>query len=455
MAFRRNNLGGDRVICQTELVRPTLTVVMSLSAQLGLHEATLSLDIDALARCFVEVENLLAIQDLDGVCMGLVKDPLTREIDPRYVEATQAFEGHFYVLTNGEHIGQRGVNGIIERAFGDAETVKQRGLYLPGLAAGGVQWQDRHGNVSHPGVSEAEMEFLRAVPDRIKQRLRQAFEPYEGVLDAPTLDRCIEASALDNVASPTANLNTFYETLGDRVEIYMALQQQMQALMDELLNEAAEKGLDDSFFVHYAPNLGRDEQGNEIMWPARGQDSGTTDFQFMLRGAIKEAGVLAILNRYYHQRTGTYPLGEDFSVRQAPKDHEDLLELVKANFDPQQMPLMVGIGDTVTSQVSDAGEVRRGGSDRNFLQLIQAIGREFNTGNIIVYVDSSGGEVKNRKPIELTQDGNGELKAVEGPGDVRDMDDPLTLNVAFHEGHRQYIEFFQRVARERQQRMQG
>jgi glucosylglycerol 3-phosphatase len=195
---------------------------MSLSAQLGLHEATLSLDIDALARCFVEVENLLAIQDLDGVCMGLVKDPLTREIDPRYVEATQAFEGHFYVLTNGEHIGQRGVNGIIERAFGDAETVKQRGLYLPGLAAGGVQWQDRHGNVSHPGVSEAEMEFLRAVPDRIKQRLRQAFEPYEGVLDAPTLDRCIEASALDNVASPTANLNTFYETLGDHVEIYMA-----------------------------------------------------------------------------------------------------------------------------------------------------------------------------------------------------------------------------------------
>ena len=82
-------------------------------------------------------QNLLLIQDLDGVCMGLVKDPLNRVISTDYVEATKGFEGHFYVLTNGEHVGQRGINGIIERAFGDADQVRAQRHYLPGLAAGG------------------------------------------------------------------------------------------------------------------------------------------------------------------------------------------------------------------------------------------------------------------------------------------------------------------------------
>ena len=40
-----------------------------------LHEMALSLDVDKLANILANVENLLIIQDLDGVCMGLVKDP--------------------------------------------------------------------------------------------------------------------------------------------------------------------------------------------------------------------------------------------------------------------------------------------------------------------------------------------------------------------------------------------
>jgi glucosylglycerol 3-phosphatase len=123
--------------------------------------AAVFLDHGAWIDCLATTDDLLIIQDLDGVCMALVNDPLDRQIDLAYVRATQAFDGHFYVLTNGEHTGQRGINGIIERAA-EGEPPD----YLPGLAAGGVQWQTRAGDVSHPGVSEAELTFLAAVPDR-------------------------------------------------------------------------------------------------------------------------------------------------------------------------------------------------------------------------------------------------------------------------------------------------
>ncbi|MGF1498914.1 MAG: glucosylglycerol 3-phosphatase [Elainellaceae cyanobacterium] len=417
-----------------------------------LHEASLSLDHAGLVHVLSQVENLLVIQDLDGVCMGLVKDPLTRSINLDYVEATRAFGDHFYVLTNGEHIGPRGVNGILAKALGDRHNLQQSGLHLPGLAAGGVQWQDRNGNVTHPGVSEAELAFLAQVPQRIEARLRQFFahQP-ETNLSPEAIAQGVEAAVLDNVASPTANLNSFYEMLHNQPGVYRALQQEMKSLTDELLQEAEQQGLAGSFFVHYAPNLGRDGQGREILRPATDTDSGTTDFQFMLRGALKEAGVLFILNHYYFKRTGTHPLGPDFSVRQAPHDHEALLALVKAHFDPALMPLTVGVGDTVTSQVvmeDGKAVVRRGGSDRNFLQLIQDIGAAMGRGNIIVYVDSSRGEVKNRKSLKLSI-GEGNLQVIEGPGDPQDTDDPLTLNVAFPEGHSQYCLAFQAAAQQR------
>ncbi|MEO0406375.1 MAG: glucosylglycerol 3-phosphatase [Cyanobacteria bacterium P01_A01_bin.135] len=405
-----------------------------------LHQQTFSLDHGAFAHLLTTTENLLIIQDLDGVCMGLVKDPLTRTIDPNYLRATQAFDGHFYVLTNGEHIGQRGVNGIVERAMGASEG------YLPGLAAGGVQWQTRAGNVSHPGVSDAELAFLKAVPERIQERLQGFFEAQESGLGDGAIARAIEASALDNVASPTANLNTLRSLLSDRPELYLALQREMAALMKDLLQAAADQGLGESFFMHFAPNLGRDDQGNEVVWYAEAGSLGTTDFQFMLRGAIKEAGVLALLNRYYHQRTGEYPLGESFNARSAPQSHGELLTLAE-KFDPEQMPLMVGVGDTVTSQVVD-GKARRGGSDRNFLQLIQDIGRQLGTGNLVVYVDSSGGEVK-RRPLTVDTVA-GALRVTAGPGDPRDPDDPLTLNLVFPGGHRQYIDVFCQAAQRRQ-----
>lgn len=425
---------------------------MAIASPPPLHEQTYSLEHDRWIDLLATTENLLIIQDLDGVCMGLVKDPLNRVIHTDYVEATKAFDGHFYVLTNGEHVGQRGVNGIIERAFGDADGVIDSRGYLPGLAAGGVQWQTRTGAMEHPGVSDAELQFLSAVPDKIRQRIRRFFEPYPGVLSAADLTLAIAASALDNMASPTANLNTCHSLLQENMATYVALQHDMQRFMEDLLTEAKQQSLGDSFFVHYAPNHGRGPDGKEVVWFSQGQESGTTDFQLMLRGAIKEAGVLALLNRYYGQRTGTYPLGKDWSVRQAPHRHWELIELVTQHFDPAAMPSIIGVGDTVTSTVlieNGQAVAKRGGSDRNFLHLVQDIGRQLGTGNVVTYVDSSGGELKNRKALTIKHH-NGQPVVIEGPGDARDTADPLTLNVVFPGGYQQYCQAFQTAAKRRQ-----
>lgn len=424
---------------------------MTPATSMPLHQQVYSLQHECFVELLAHTPNLLIIQDLDGVCMGLVNDPIDRQIETAYVEATQAFDGQFYVLTNGEHIGPRGVNGIIERAFGGVTEVRNQGQYLPGLAAGGVQWQNRDGDLSHPGVSQDELAFLKTVPDRIRHTLYAFVNQHELALDSATLDHCIQASALENVASPTANLNTFHGVLQGDHATYVALQQSMQRLMDTLLSEAKQQGLGESFFVHYAPNHGRDDHGHEIIWLSQDRESGTTDFQFMLRGAIKEAGVLALLNRYYAHQTGMYPLGQDFSVRQAPHTHQELLHLVKTHFDPASMPLMVGVGDTVTSKVelvNGQATAKRGGSDRNFLQLIQAIGQEFATGNLVVYVDSSGGQLKNRKALKLEVI-EGVKTVVEGPGDPLDTSDPLVLNLVFPGGYQQYCAAFQAAAQQR------
>jgi glucosylglycerol 3-phosphatase len=404
-----------------------------------LHQQALSLDHAELIEVLATTDNLLIIQDLDGVCMDLVNDPLDRQIDLAYVQATMAFDQHFYVLTNGEHIGRRGVNGIIDRAIAQA-GIAHCG-YLPGLAAGGVQWQDRSGTVTHPGVSAAELAFLAAVPDRIAAQLADFLTARNWATS--DIQSAIQTSVLDNRASPTANLNTLYKLLNGDTATYIGLQQSMQTLMQQLLQEATIGGIADAFFIHYAPNLGRDALGQEIPWFADGKASGTTDFQLMLQGGIKEAGVLVLLNRYYFDRTGTYPLGENFNVRQAPQQLDDLVELVQQNFDRALMPTIIGVGDTVTSQgiETNGGLVfQRGGSDRNFLQLIQRLGMAFDQANLTVYVDSSGGELQNRKALKL--DAAGET-VIEGPGDARDTSDPLKLNVAFPGGYRQYCQAFQ------------
>ncbi|OLO09637.1 glucosylglycerol 3-phosphatase [Salinicola sp. MH3R3-1] len=410
-----------------------------------------SLDHAALLDELAATDNLLIIQDLDGVCMGLVGDPLTRRLERRYLDAARRLDGHFYVLTNGEHIGSRGVNGIVEALFETRDRAGEQGRYLPGLAAGGVQWQDRFGNVSHPGVTDAELAFLKAFPAQAEAFLESLLSRPPYSLPPDVRRDLIAAAVLDNLASPTLNLNVFHHHWRADPAHYRTLQAAVADFMRERLDAANQAGLDDAFFVHYAPNAGQDDNGNERLRESDGVangNAGTTDFQLMLRGAVKEVGVLIILNRYYHRHTGEYPLGESFNAREAPRDHAALLALARDHFDPALMPRLVGVGDTVTSftQDSNAGSQRqRGGSDRGFLTLVQQLGKAFASGNRVLYIDSSGGEVR-RAGVDAErlarhgEDPSVELwPALEG---ISDPDDALELDVIFPRGHEQYIDFF-------------
>ncbi|SHL76156.1 glucosylglycerol 3-phosphatase [Phytopseudomonas punonensis] len=414
-------------------------------------ETAYSLDPTSLLDSLAGTENLLIIQDLDGVCMDLVRDPLTRTLDRNYLHAVRDLTGHFQVLTNGEHIGSRGVNALVESAVGTRQQCQEQGLYLPGLAAGGVQLQDRHGQVCHPGVSAAELAFLAAAPAQLSNSLRAllAQPPYN--LPAADIDHLLASSVLDNPVSPTLNLNAFHHYWREQPALYARIQADGAGLIRQLLQGAAEQGMEHSFFIHYAPNLGRDKNGQERMRPAQGSAAGTTDLQLMLRGAVKEAGVLVILNRYYHQRTGHYPLGENFSVRQAPTELDALLQLAIEHFPPEHMPCLVGVGDTLTSSAADEHTWLRGGSDRGFLTLVQRLGTAFGQDNRVLYVDSSRGEVQ-RPGVDaayLRAHPEAPWPALSG---ITDADDPLRLNSIFTDGPRQYIAFFCALAQARQRR---
>ena len=385
------------------------------------------------------VEDLLIVQDLDGVCMQLVKDPLTRRMDPGYVNAAADLRGSFVVLTNGEHEGRRGVNRLVEAALGDQVRPDQQGLYLPGLAAGGVQLQDRFGQLSHPGVSDAEMAFLAAAPQRMEQLLLERLPAELPGVSAEQLKTLAQQGVLDTQVSPTINLNGVFALVPGDVPRQRRLQQMLADLMEQLLQEADAAGLEGSFFLHVAPNLGRDADGRERAKPAAAGDVGTTDIQFMLTGSLKEAGLLVLINQHMARRHGVFPLGEGFNVRTAPRDHGALLQLAQERLPMERMPLLVGVGDTVTSTPTDDGSGwLRGGSDRGFLTLLKALGACSHQPNRVILVDSSHGEVD--RP-SLT---DGRLLGISDP------EDPLELDVLMPGGPAEYISWFQTLAQRRQ-----
>ena len=416
---------------------------------MSLHHFALSSDHFYLKSYLSEHPDFLIIQDLDGVCMGLVRDPKRRTMDADYIRAVRAMAGQFYVLTNGEHIGSRGVNPIVEAAFATQPSgwVQQQGLYLPGLAAGGVQWQGCDGDLDHPGVSAQEMAFLKAVPDTMHRYLSARLSEPPFALSPQQVAEVLDVIVLDNLVSPTLNIGSLHDRFGAH---YPAMQRVAAELMEALLQQAAEQGLEDSFFVHLAPNLGT-QNGRERLKPAAGSDMGTTDFQFMLRGAVKEAGVLVLLNRYYFARCGEYPLGEDFSVRVAPRSADAMRALAESAFDPALMPSVVGVGDTVTSVVDndDATVFSRGGSDRGFLTLVQQLGESFHSDNAVVWVDSSGGEL-NRPGLSPQHTDPSQPVPLTSLQGITDEYDPLQLNLLFAGGYQQYIAFFRQLASLRQ-----
>jgi glucosylglycerol 3-phosphatase len=354
---------------------------------------------DQLLQEICGVEDLLIVQDLDGVCMQLVNDPLTRQMNGAYVMAAGQLGDSFAVLTNGEHEGRRGVNRLVEQALRGNHDPAQAGLYLRGLAAGGVQFQDRYGHLSHPGVSEAEIAFLTAAPSRMEALLKDGLPELFPLHSLEQIAQLAHAAVLDTQVSPTVNLNGIFALIPGDVEKQRTMQNLLQRLMETLLADAVQQGLEGSFFLHVAPNLGRNADGMERLKPAVDGDVGTTDIQFMLSGSIKEAGLLVLLNQHMARRYGEVPFGDDFNVRVAPQDHDALLKLVQDRIPAERMPLLIGVGDTVTSNPSADGATRlRGGSDRGFLTLLQVLGAWSGKENRVVLVDSPYGYFRSRRP---------------------------------------------------------
>ena len=195
-----------------------------------------NLSLEALLEELRHQQDWLMVQDLDGVCMPLVLDPLTRVMPAPYIQAAARLQGRFCVLTNGEHAGLRGVNPLVERALAGTTDPASEGLYPPGLAAGGVQWQDRFGQITYPGISDAELATLEALPAKILEGLREQLTPLLPELNEPEREALYERSILANPLSPTINLNALFSRLRGDVERQQQLQQRQQLNQQEIIN---------------------------------------------------------------------------------------------------------------------------------------------------------------------------------------------------------------------------
>ena len=382
----------------------------------------------------INEQNILIVQDLDGVCIPLVQDPLQREINKEYVKDVSRLREKFAVLTCGEHEGKRGVNRLVEKALNSKTTAKENGFYLPGLAACGVEYQDRFSNLSYPGLKDNEINFLAEVPKMMRSMLTNELKKFLPNLSNEKRNKLIDVAVCDTRFTPTLNFNEIFSYVKNDFQKVKDLQLIMGKIMNDLLKESKNFGLDNSFYLHLMPNLGiRD--GREIMKYSTQNEFGTTDIQFIIKGAIKEAGLLFLLNKYIANKTGVYPFGENFNVRNAPKTHAQLIKLCRDKIPHEQMPLLVGVGDTVTS-VKDNKDNSwlRGGSDRGFLTLIQRLGESYKKDNQVVFVNSCNEQVL-RPRINGT-----DMKGVSDPND------DLKFNMIINDGPKEYIEWFKQLA---------
>ena len=384
-------------------------------------------------RTILNEENILIVQDLDGVCIPLVQDPLKREISKDYVNNVSKLREKFSVLTCGEHEGRRGVNRLVEKALDSKTKAKINGLYLPGLASCGVEFQDRFSNLSYPGLKDKEIIFLKKVPELMKSMLTKELKIFLPNLSDELLIKLIDVAICDTRFTPTLNFNEIFNYAKHDFKKVQGLQLIMLEIMNNLLEESKNFGLENSFYLHMMPNLGS-QQGREIMKYATQNEFGTTDIQFIINGAIKEAGLLLLLNKYISTKTGVYPFGEEFNVRNAPKSLPELISLCREKIPNDQMPLLIGVGDTVTSEKdNNSNSWLRGGSDRGFLTLIQRLGELYKKENQVIFVNSSNDQVS--RPIVNGSDMTG----------ISDPNDDLKFNMIINDGPEEYIEWFKQL----------
>ncbi len=385
----------------------------------------------------ISYKNILFIQDIDGVCIPLVKDPMTRKLESKYIYAANALAEEFFVLTCGEHEGPRGVNRIIERSLLSTIEPKNKKLYLRGLAACGVEYQDNNGKVSFEGVSEKEMDFLSKVPGLIRPKFDLIVKNIFPNLYQEDINVHAAKSICETRFSPTINFNSLFDLVKNDSQKRKLIQTSFEKMMNEIIDKAESDGLENSFFLHISPNLGK-KNDNEIIKLSSNNDIGSTDIQLLIKGALKENGVLFLLNKFIKDKTGKAPFGSHFNFRNSPKSIEEKIDLCRRSINLDDMPLIIGVGDTVTSQ-KNLGEnnYSRGGSDRSFLEFIQRLGKEFGINNKIIFVDSSSGEVE-RPSIKKT-----------GLIGISDDDDKLKFDMVFKNGPDEYINWFIELAKKR------
>ena len=379
-------------------------------------------------------KNILMVQDLDGVCIPLVQDPLKREIDKGYVEDVSKLRENFSVLTCGEHEGRRGVNRLVEKALNSKTKAKEKGLYLPGLASCGVEFQDRFSNLSYPGLNNNEINFLSKVPNMMRTLLTHELTMFLPNLSIDLRNQLIDVAVCDTRFTPTLNFNEIFNYVENDFEKVKVLQLIMEKIMNNLLEASKGFGLENSFQLHLMPNLGLNS-GKEIIKYATHNEFGTTDIQFIIKGAIKEAGLLFLLNNYISNKTGIHPFGSNFNVRNAPKTLDKLINLCRDKISYDQMPTLIGIGDTVTSvKDNKTNSWLRGGSDRGFLTLIQKLGESYQKENKVIFVNSSNSQVT--RPRVNGTDMSG----------ISDPDDELKFNMIINDGPKEYISWFKQLA---------
>lgn len=382
-------------------------------------------------------KNILFIQDIDGVCIPLVKDPMTRKLESKYIYAAKELAEEFFVLTCGEHEGPRGVNRIIERSLRSSIEPKKKKLYLRGLAACGVEYQENNGETSFEGVSEKEMNFLSIVPTLLKPKFDLIVKNIFPELNQEEINFHAAKSICQTRFSPTINFNSLFELAGKDYEKRKLIQISFEKMMNEIIFKAETEGLKNSFFLHISPNLGK-ENDSEIIKLSSKSDIGSTDIQLLIKGAVKDSGVLFLLNKFIEIKTGKAPFGSNFNFRNSPKSFREKIDLCKRSIEIDDMPVIVGVGDTITSK-KNIGEKSylRGGSDRSFLEFIQILGNEFGINNKIIFVDSSSGEVE-RPSTKKT-----------GLIGISDFHDNLNFDIVFKNGPKEYISWFIELAKKR------
>ena len=385
----------------------------------------------------VSYKNILFIQDIDGVCIPLVKDPMTRILGSEYIYAAKELADEFFVLTCGEHEGPRGVNRIIERSLKSTLEPKNKELYLRGLAACGVEYQDNDGRVVFEGVSEQELDFLSKAPDLMRPKFQTIVRNIFPNLDQEEINFHSSKSICRTRFSPTINFNSLFDLVKKDSNKTRIIQKSFEKMMNEIIYQAESEGLKNSFFLHISPNLGI-KNNNEIIKLSSKGDIGSTDIQLLIKGAVKDSGVLFLLNKYIEGKTGKSPFGRNFNFRNSPKSIQEKIDLCKKRIDLEEMPMIIGVGDTITSQKNNEEiNYSRGGSDRSFLEFIQILGNQFGIENKIIYVDSSSGEV-DRPSTKKT-----------GLQGISDLQDKLKFDMVFENGPNEYTNWFIELAKKR------